>query len=119
MGDMRTFPRLSLASDIEYNRISSEKVTGDAQGGVSKTKDISKGGICLITSEPLHKGDILHLKLRLQGIDTVIEAIGKVVWTESFEIGNQKGYDNGIEFIKIPDEFRKIIERFVNDMFPD
>jgi hypothetical protein len=119
MGEMRTFPRLSLACDIEYKLSSSQAVTDDKKQGISKTRDISKGGICLITYEPLHKGDILHLKLKLQGIERTIEAVGRVVWTESFEIGNQKGYDNGIEFITIPDEFRGIIEEFINKMFSD
>ena len=118
--NMRAFPRLSLACDIEFS-ISQEKTGAAAVDSsltvVSKTRDISKGGICLITYEPLVKGDILDLKFTLGSEKKVIEATGRVAWTQTFEIGNQKGYDNGIEFIDIPDEYRDIIEKYIQQMF--
>ena len=116
MEEMRVFPRLSLACDIEYS-INSPGTFVNSEKVISKTKDISQGGICLITYTSLRKGDVLNLKFRLKGYDKSIEAVGKVVWTQVFEIGNQKGYDNGIEFIDIPEEYKSIIEEFIQNMF--
>lgn len=116
MKEMRAFPRLSLTCDIEYS-VNSTGTLADNEKVISKTKDISQGGICLITNTPLNKGDLLNIKFRLKGYDKSIESMGKVVWTNVFEIGSQKGYDNGIEFIDIPEEFKCIIKEYIQKMF--
>ena len=116
MKELRAFPRLSLACEIEYSLIE-PGIIADQEKVVSKTRDISKGGICLITYLPLNKGDILDLRFRLQGYKKPIEAKGKVVWTQEFKIGDQKGYDNGIEFVEIPEEHKSVIEEFIKKTF--
>jgi len=116
MEDQRAFPRLSLACEIEFN-ISAPDSTETTEKVKSKTKDISQGGICLITTSPLKEGDILNLKIRLLGEETPFKVKGRVIWIQMFEIGNQKGYDNGIEFIEIPEDNQSIIESFLKRMF--
>ncbi len=117
MNEIRSFPRLSLSCDIEYKYVS-----GDTQPGPdkaqSKTKDLSQGGICLITETPLVKGAVLALKFQLHGTNKLIEVQGKVAWTQAFAIGNQMGYDNGIEFTKVSDDDRAVIEKYIKSMFP-
>lgn len=131
MKEMRAFPRLSLSCDIEYSmnttflkttigaqpKLSTADTTEQQKTVISKTKDISLGGICLITSSPLKIGDILNLSIRLKGFIKPIEAVGKVVWTQTFEIGGQKGYDNGIKFIEITETYKGILEKFIQKIF--
>ena len=116
MEEQRAFPRLSLACEIEFT-ISTSDSTETSEKIKSKTKDISQGGICLITRSPLKEGDVLNLTIRLLGEEKPFKVKGRVVWTQVFEIGNQKGYDNGIEFTEIPEDNRAIIETFLRRMF--
>ncbi|MBN2533967.1 MAG: PilZ domain-containing protein [Spirochaetales bacterium] len=113
MEEKRVFPRLSLACDIEYT----VNTTENQETAASKTKDISQGGICLISFSPLKIGDILNMRIRLRGFDTPFEAVGKVIWTQTFEIRGQKGYDNGIEFINIPNTHQNMLKEFIQKMF--
>ncbi|MBN1412649.1 MAG: PilZ domain-containing protein [Spirochaetales bacterium] len=128
----RAFPRLSLNCEIEFtiqdskdSRKSSDKESNLApleseQEGSQKstTRDISAGGICLITERPLPIGTILNLIFYLGGRNsTPIHAKGEIVWTEKFEIGSQVGYDNGIKFTRISNEDRETITSYINKMF--
>jgi hypothetical protein len=111
---MRAFPRLDLSCDIQYSYVGGGMPQGDEKANVlSKSKDLSQGGICMMSTTPLVKGTILSLKFKLHSSDKVLNVIGKVVWTQAFSIGNQMGYDNGIEFIKVSDEDKKIIDKFL------
>lgn len=111
---MRVFPRLDLSCDIQYSYVSGSLPEGKAKENVlSKTRDLSAGGICMMSTTPLVKGTILSLKFRLHGTDKVINVLGKVVWTQAFSIGNQIGYDNGIEFVSMSEEDRAIINTYL------
>ena len=116
MKELRAFPRLSLSCEIEY-KLTNPVAENSPETIKSNTKDISSGGICLITYAPLQPGDIMELDFKLKGKEFTIKAKGKVIWTQEFEIGNQKGYDNGIEFVEISREARTEIEQYVQNMF--
>jgi Tfp pilus assembly protein PilZ len=116
MEKIRAFPRLSLSCDIEYSYVSGG--TQQRESVLSKTKDLSQGGICLITTAPLVKGSSIALKFKLHGSQKFIEVRGRVAWTQAFAIGNQMGYDNGIEFTQVSDEDKEIIEKYIKSMFP-
>lgn len=116
MNELRRFPRLRFACDIEYS-ITTPDAVENQESMVSKTKNVSLGGICLVTDSALETGDILTLRIRLKGFETPIEVLGRVVWTQTFDIGEQKGYDNGIEFIKIPEAHRAKLEEFMQKTF--
>jgi hypothetical protein len=117
MNEIRSFPRLSLSCDIQYKYMIGATPAG-SDNVQSKTKDLSQGGICLITSAPLVKDAVISLSFKLHGSSKLIEVYGKVAWTQAFAIGNQMGYDNGIEFTKVSDEDREIIEKYIKSMFP-
>jgi uncharacterized protein (TIGR02266 family) len=118
MDEIRAFPRLSLSCDIEYSYVSTGTTPQKKESVLSKTKDLSEGGICLITSSPLVKGSTIALKFKLHGTYKTIEVQGKVAWSQAFAIGNQMGYDNGIEFTKMNEEDKVLIEKYIKSMFP-
>ncbi|MFH1621838.1 MAG: PilZ domain-containing protein [Candidatus Omnitrophota bacterium] len=110
MGERRKFVRLDLNTKVEW-----EKVNRDEPASEFKSKNISGGGICLITDEIINIGDTLNLKIDLPTLKT-IHAKGKVVWIEGFEIvggRREKKYEAGIEFLDINDKDRQEIEKFV------
>ena len=109
--DKRRFVRLNVFVDVVYNRIPPAE-----KEKLSLTKNIGKGGICLIVYEELKVSEMLDLKMFFPEEDTLIHAIGKVVWTKEFLIGGMsqgKRYDVGIEFIKIKEEEADKLNKYV------
>jgi Tfp pilus assembly protein PilZ len=114
MEERRKFVRLDINVVVKW-----EKISGDLNNIVCNNKDITKnmssGGICLITHEKLEVGDKLHLKIELP-TKKIITAKGRVVWINEFEIvggERERRYDIGIEFIDIRDEDKEEIGKFV------
>jgi c-di-GMP-binding flagellar brake protein YcgR len=109
--DKRRFIRLNALVDVVYHKISPQE-----KEKISLTKNISKGGICLIAYEELKKSDMLDLKIFLPEDKKPIHAIGKIVWSKSFIIGDissGKRFDLGIEFIDITEEEANKINKYV------
>lgn len=110
MEERRKFVRLDLNTMVEW-----EKTGRDESAGESKTKNISGGGICLIMDGVINVGDTLNLKINLPTLKT-IQAKGKIVWVDDFEIigdRKEKRYEAGIEFIDIDVKDRQEINKFV------
>jgi len=109
--ERRKFVRLNTLVDVVYNKVSpSQKVE------VSLTKNISKGGICLIAYDELKVSDNLDLNIYLPEDKTPLHVIGRVAWVKDFvicNIPNGKRFDVGIEFITITEEDEKKIDKYV------
>jgi c-di-GMP-binding flagellar brake protein YcgR len=109
--ERRRFQRLSVLVDVVYNKVSpSQKVE------VSLTKNISKGGICLIAYDELKVSDNLDLNIYLPGDKIPVHVIGRVAWVKDFVICNipdGKRFDVGIEFLTITEEDQKRIDKYV------
>lgn len=102
----RRFPRLSTDIDVVYSSIGKT-----APETANHVKDISEGGICLITYEDVPIGTVLTLKMVLPETNGPIQVKGKVVWKNKFTIDSVSAprYDVGVQFIDIPQEYREII----------
>jgi c-di-GMP-binding flagellar brake protein YcgR len=109
--ERRQFVRLNVLTDISYaKRLPSEAIK------LSLSKNIGAGGICLIVYEPLQKSEVLDLKIYLPEGSKPVSAVGKVVWTKEFSMGDgpkNKRYDAGIEFIEIGKEDLNKIQKYV------
>lgn len=102
----RRFPRLEASIQTEYAIL--DKTTVVRQG---KTKDISIGGLSILTSELLAKGEFLDIKFFLPNDKIPIEAISKVVWSR--EAGSM--FETGIEFVKINFKDQERISVFMHN----
>lgn len=109
--EKRRFVRLSASVDVNYTK--KEAVLEEKS---LRTKDISAGGICIISFEPLQESGLLDLKISIPEEASPINAVGRVVWVKEFIIGDiskGKRYDVGVEFIKISGEDRNKINKYV------
>ncbi|MBN1700239.1 MAG: PilZ domain-containing protein [Spirochaetales bacterium] len=78
----------------------------------AKTKDVSEGGICLFTEEPVEAGKNMSLAFFFPDSDCkTIKAWCEVKWCKKIE---ESVYMVGIEFLEIDDYYRKKIRDFVN-----
>jgi len=109
--EKRRFVRLNALVDVIYNRVSLAETEK-----LSLSKNISKGGICLIAYERLEVSDLLKLDIHLPGEAESVNARGRVAWVKEFVIGdipNNKRYDVGIEFVKINAEDLRKIDKYI------
>ena len=111
--EKRSFPRLSCKVEVQCRAISLPEGIGSLR---AQSKDISAGGIGLITCDKFNLGTALVLMFSLPDTKEPICAMGKVMWTEEANTGTPgltKAYDTGIEFISIQPEDQEKIKQYV------
>ncbi|WP_455382826.1 PilZ domain-containing protein [Salinispira pacifica] len=97
--DQRRSPRFSLDVQVNY-----------ASRAIAHSKDISEGGVCLITEEPLTIGKIYTLAFRLPGDTDDMQIFGKVVWTRPASANH---HENGVSFWDVHPDIRKRVTDFL------
>ncbi len=109
--DRRRFPRFNLLVDVAVTKRASA-----LQEEVLSSKNISQGGVCIISFAQPQMGDLMDLKIRLPGIKDEIKTMGKVVWIKEFSIGalqKTKRFEVGLEFIGLSDPTFEMINKFL------
>ena len=114
MQERRKFLRADYSTEVRWQSHTSHV------RGVSVipdvTKDISAGGIRLVSKEKLNVGEELHLEWLMPPLG-IISLPGQVRWVAEVEsVGEQRNivqYHAGIEFLHIDDEERDAINEFV------
>ncbi len=110
--ERRAFPRLYYNVEVEYN-VLSDQPSGPTEGF---SRNVSEGGICILTLDKFTVGDHIDLSFSLPGAEKPIKATGKVAWVEEFSVGDtssSKAYDAGIHFININDADKQRIHQHV------
>src|SRR6266545_2856831 len=76
--------------------------------------DVSRGGIFIKTPSPFPPGTLLKFEIRIQGEQSVLAGVGRVVWKrEPTESDANKPTGMGVKFIKIDDKSKALIQRLV------
>ena len=116
--EKRNFKRFDAYMDIHFRAQESR----DPEGA-GLTKDLSRDGIKVNTTEKLEKGDMIEIVIHVPDDSEPIRTTGKVVWKRSCP-GNDQGTDYGVSFLMIDpvDKFRALdyaynywLETKVND----
>ena len=98
--DQRRTPRVSLDVQVNY-----------ATRAIAHSKDISKGGICLITENPMTIGKIYTLAFTLPGEDRELQIFGKVAWSRP---AGSSHHENGITFWDVDPSVKKLVTTFLD-----
>ena len=77
---------------------------------IAHSKDISDGGICLITEQPLAEGKMIALVFQLPGVAQPIESVGKVMWSRK---ATEHLHESGVSFWDIKEKEHFEIKRFL------
>lgn len=109
--ERRKFARATIELIVRYKVLDIPQQQLEA-----KTKDISGGGICLVTREKMKLGTAVAMEIKFSPADNPVIAYGRVVWFNQSKLGPSPAghlrFDSGIEFEKISDQDRKrIIEK--------
>lgn len=122
--DKRAFPRIPKSVPIEITTITYPFPKKPDETGTGK--DISGGGVCVITSHPYAPDALISLSIKLVGwwgykrphsllVDIASEkpliAVGKVVWCTPAE--DAKSYETGIKFENIYEDDHRALMNYL------
>ncbi len=90
----RKYPRVKESCHVKYRVVQDAAVGQLEDRGVAV--NISGGGMCFQSGEPLKAGETVALELTLEQLSTPVVSLGKVCWCEpAAEAGK---FDVGVEF---------------------
>src|SRR5688572_4862726 len=79
------------------------------------SKDVSRGGIFIKSSQPMAVGTLLKFQFQLKDESALIRGVGRVVWTRAEEhAGAERPAGMGIKFIKMDPESKGTVERILD-----
>lgn len=110
--ERRSFYRMDFRLEVQY-RVFAESMPDDGLNGdflTSYTRDISGGGICLITDEKLDNGLYVEALLKL---NKIIRFIGITVRSLEARYKGKIMYETGIEFVRIENRTREQIVSYI------
>ena len=105
--ERRRHPRIKANFIVSYRVLE-----GRDDIDTSQAKDFSAGGVYITTNRPFGKGVRLALRIRLPFGPEPVEVAGTAV--DSREIVKDLIYDTRVEFSRLKDEQRKVIEQTVS-----
>lgn len=89
----RKFPRVSKEYSVSYSMVDQEQF--DRNPVSSLAVNISGGGLCFTTEEPLDKGSMVALDIDADDLHSSILALAKVKWCKPL---SGTAYEIGAEF---------------------
>ncbi|PKL91483.1 MAG: hypothetical protein CVV21_07820 [Candidatus Goldiibacteriota bacterium HGW-Goldbacteria-1] len=110
--------RMETRTDIEG--ILRYKVLGDGEDTLTSfkyekasTRNISKGGVCVILPHKIGEGNVIRVELPIENESLLIKAFCEVQWCR---LANKDGiYEAGLSFIALKDDDAKALENFINE----
>ena len=110
--DRRNFVRIKTLLSVNYRIISNEEI--DNWENIEPFRaasliDLSGQGLSLALNLPLLKGVKMVLSIRLENLNVVVKALGKVVRSEK----NATGYKVGLEFENISERQQDQVVKYV------
>jgi Tfp pilus assembly protein PilZ len=106
MSEKRKYPRVVMNGTVRVAIINE-----------AHAKNISEGGICIVTDQVIEKGVELTLIFSLPKIDSEekIKTFGKVAWMRKLEDAMNEGekYEIGFEFWDLDPKYIDVIKKYI------
>jgi hypothetical protein len=85
----------------------------------SKTSNVSKKGLCLLTYEKLKEKDFIDLEIEIPGFLKPIKVVGEVMWIKDLHNKDTEGrrlFYTGLRFYKIRPEAEAVLLTHLNTL---
>jgi len=110
--DRRRAKRVPVDFDVKYRVL---RGSGQDDGYKTvKAKNISKYGICILATEKLQEGDILHINFTVE--EREIDAFCAVIWADEtrdyYEAGLEFDFLNQYDSIFLIQYMKRILEKY-------
>jgi c-di-GMP-binding flagellar brake protein YcgR len=117
----RSFFRMDCILNVRYRAldnivISDDDIKGEGEFYKAKTKDISGGGICMLTDVRLEKSSYIEAFIQL---DKEVRFIGEVVRSNVLRKRGRPLYEAGVEYKKIENRDREKIIGYIFEVQRD
>jgi len=90
----RKYPRVKESCNVKYHVVQNTAMSPLQERGVAV--NISGGGMCFASDEPLKPGETIAMEMTLAHLPTPVVSLGKVVWCEPSDEAEK--FDIGVEF---------------------
>ena len=107
--DKRCFPRANFECHVVVRR------KDHPESFSTRTENIGVGGICVILDKGLELFTEVIVEVAFPDNQSPLINDGKIVWVVKEAVSNKR-FDTGIEFINLPEEQQKRIERIVENV---
>ena len=116
--EKRRFKRFDAYMSVKF-----EVPGGHSEKGISLSKDLSREGIKINSSQDINEGTSVDLEINIPDDPKPVFTSGKIMWSRPSE-GQNQGYDQGVKFVMMDpvDKFRVLdyaynhwLETKVND----
>lgn len=107
MDDKRKFPRVGVSFPVECKTLPARSYF------YTVSKDLSLGGMKIISNNFLPKDDTLKVNINL--IDNMLNLKAKVTWCNKERLSER--YSTGLEFIETPKNSKEKLFQFLNRIF--
>jgi len=106
--EKRINKRINLSLPINYESLEIEKKEIDS----AISKDISEGGLRLLFHKFYPPKTKFLLKIKLEGIDKIIETMAEIAWSFNAQFSNN--YYSGLRFLEMDSSERKILKEYLD-----
>ncbi len=96
--DRRRYPRLEKLVSVRL-------ADGDGSDPWLSTRDVSAGGLRLLSDRPREKGEQLDLEMLLPD-GSWLRVITKVAWSVKLDVGSAAEYEVGLRFVDLTQDDR-------------
>ncbi|NQV04422.1 MAG: PilZ domain-containing protein [Candidatus Omnitrophica bacterium] len=112
--EKRRFVRFDDEIKIRYNLVNNAR---NAQ--YSKTANVSRKGLCLLTYEKMKEKNCIDLEIEVPGFSRPVKLVGQVMWIKDLKTKDAQGrrlFYTGIKFYKIKPESEAILLTHINKL---
>ncbi len=106
--EKRKYQRINISFPIGC------QVIGDKKPFYTVFKDISEGGVKVITDNFMKKGSRIKVEINL--IDTIVNGIGRIAWCRQKPYSDN--YISGIEFTEINPNSSQALKHLISQLNP-
>ncbi|MFH1854224.1 MAG: PilZ domain-containing protein [Candidatus Omnitrophota bacterium] len=114
--EKRRFIRFNEELKIRYSLAHRPPVFHD-----SKTSNVSRKGLCVITYEKLKKNMDMVLEIDMQSFSRPIQLMARVMWAKELPSSDDKGrrlFYTGVKFSRISPEYEAMLLTHLNSLKP-
>lgn len=111
MSEKRKEKRVEEEIKVAIKLLPEDKYPHDENIVYALTKDISSGGVKIVTDKMLPVGTLLNLELTLAKIRKLVEATAKVRWVN--RLYDDDVFEMGLEFVDTPPESVMLLLEYI------
>jgi Tfp pilus assembly protein PilZ len=114
--ETRVKNRAVVSMTVRYKMFKLDNLEKDIRDKVlrmrANARDLSRGGMQVVSEDPLKAGDILEIAMRIPG-EGQTRTLAKVVWNRPATADGKRVFRSGIRFIPVDEKELRRVEEYL------